>query len=66
MYFVGLLFGLGFDTATEITIIAIASMQGEKGVSPADILFLPLLFTIGMAMLDYIDGRDDIFLSNQN
>lgn len=56
MYFVGLLFGLGFDTATEITIIAIASMQGEKGVPPGDILFLPFLFTAGMALLDFVDG----------
>ena len=56
MYFVGFLFGLGFDTATEITIIAIAAMQGEQGVAPGEILFLPLLFTCGMALLDFVDG----------
>ena len=53
---VGFLFGLGFDTATEITLLAIAALQGRGGTSPVNILFLPLLFTCGMTLADSLDG----------
>ncbi|KAJ3270968.1 hypothetical protein HDV01_007298 [Terramyces sp. JEL0728] len=56
MYFVGFLFGLGFDTATEIALLAIATIQSVAGVSPWLTLFLPALFTCGMTLLDTIDG----------
>ncbi|KAJ3411442.1 hypothetical protein HDV05_002177 [Chytridiales sp. JEL 0842] len=57
MYFVGFLFGLGFDTATEVTFLAIATLQGTQQIpSPWLILFLPLLFTCGMSLLDTLDG----------
>jgi high-affinity nickel-transport protein len=45
MYFVGVLFGLGFDTSSEIAVIGIASVQGAKGTSIWLILIFPVLFT---------------------
>jgi nickel/cobalt transporter (NiCoT) family protein len=45
MYVVGVLFGLGFDTSTEIAVIGIASIQGAQGTSIWLILIFPVLFT---------------------
>ena len=45
MYFVGVLFGLGFDTSSEIAVIGIASIQGARGTSIWLILIFPILFT---------------------
>jgi high-affinity nickel-transport protein len=45
MYFVGVLFGLGFDTSSEIAVIGIASIQGAEGTSIWLILIFPVLFT---------------------
>lgn len=45
MYFVGVLFGLGFDTSSEIAVIGIASVQGARGTSFWLILIFPALFT---------------------
>lgn len=45
MYFVGVMFGLGFDTSSEIAVIGIASIQGAKGTSIWLILIFPVLFT---------------------
>ena len=56
MYFVGFLFGLGFDTATEIALLSISVIQSAKGVSPWLILALPILFTCGMTLVDTADG----------
>jgi high-affinity nickel-transport protein len=56
MYPIGVLFGLGFDTATEVGLLGIAAVQGSKGLPIADILIFPLLFTAGMALLDTTDG----------
>lgn len=56
MYFVGFLFGLGFDTATEVALLAIAALQALQGANVWLILFLPLLFTCGMVLLDTFDG----------
>ncbi|KAJ3321906.1 hypothetical protein HDV06_003772 [Boothiomyces sp. JEL0866] len=56
MYFVGFLFGLGFDTATEIGLLAIATIQSVSGVSAWLTMFLPMLFTCGMTLLDSLDG----------
>ena len=55
MYPVGLLFGLGFDTASEVGLLALAAV-GREGVPPALVLVLPLLFTAGMALVDTCDG----------
>ena len=56
MYPVGLLFGLGFDTATEVGILGIAAVEVGKGLPVAFILVFPLLFTVGMCLLDTTDG----------
>ncbi len=56
MYPMGVLFGLGFDTATEVGLLGIAAVQGGKGLPIYDILIFPLLFTVGMSLLDTTDG----------
>jgi nickel/cobalt transporter (NiCoT) family protein len=56
MYPVGFLFGLGFDTSTEISLLAIAALQSASGSSTWLILCLPILFTCGMALVDTLDG----------
>jgi high-affinity nickel-transport protein len=56
MYPVGVLFGLGFDTATEVGILGIAASQAGKGLPIIDILIFPALFTAGMCLMDTTDG----------
>jgi high-affinity nickel-transport protein len=56
MYPLGVLFGLGFDTATEVGLLGIAALEGGKGLPIGDILLFPLLFTAGMSLLDTTDG----------
>jgi high-affinity nickel-transport protein len=56
MYPIGVLFGLGFDTATEVGLLGIAAVEGTKGLPVYDILLFPLLFTVGMSLLDTTDG----------
>ena len=56
MFPMGLLFGLGFDTATEICLLGIAALQGAQGVSPWLILLLAFAFTCGMSLVDTADG----------
>ena len=57
MYPLGFLFGLGFDTASEIAFLAItAGVAGRAGVPFAAILSLPVLFAAGMCLMDTIDG----------
>lgn len=48
MYPLGLLFGLGFDTATEVGLLSISATQAAQGMSVWSILILPVLFTAGM------------------
>jgi len=55
-YPVGLLFGLGFDTATEIALLVLAGTSAAAGLPWYAILVLPVLFTAGMCLLDTIDG----------
>ncbi|WP_374298059.1 HoxN/HupN/NixA family nickel/cobalt transporter [Sphingomonas sp.] len=52
----GLLFGLGFDTATEVAILGLSAAQAADGMSIATILVLPALFAAGMALVDTADG----------
>ena len=52
----GFLFGLGFDTATEVTLLGLAGAQAAHGVSIAAILVFPALFAVGMALVDTTDG----------
>ncbi len=56
MYPVGLLFGLGFDTATEVGLLGIAATAAGKGMPVLFILIFPMLFTAGMCLLDTTDG----------
>lgn len=56
MYPIGLLFGLGFDTASEVAILAIAGTLGGSGVPFLAIMLLPLLFAAGMSLADTTDG----------
>lgn len=56
MYPLGILFGLGFDTATEIALLGISAAQGADGMSPWSILVFPALFTAGMSLVDTTDA----------
>jgi len=57
IYPIGVLFGLGFDTATEVTLIALSITVGASGAIPLwAVLILPLLFTCGMVLSDTTDG----------
>jgi len=56
MYPLGALFGLGFDTATEIALLVLAAGAGAAGLPFFAILCLPILFAAGMSLLDTIDG----------
>jgi high-affinity nickel-transport protein len=56
MYPLGILFGLGFDTATEIALLGIAASQGAEGMSMWSILVFPALFTAGMSLVDTTDA----------
>lgn len=56
MYPLGILFGLGFDTSSEIALLGISSIQATKGTSIWLILLFPVLFTVSMCLLDTTDG----------
>ena len=56
MYPLGFLFGLGFDTATEISLLGISATEAAKGLPVWSILVFPVLFTAGMSLIDSIDG----------
>jgi high-affinity nickel-transport protein len=56
MYPVGVLFGLGFDTATEVALLFLAAGAATSGLPFYAILCLPVLFAAGMSLLDTIDG----------
>jgi len=56
MYPLGILFGLGFDTATEIGVLGISAAEAAKGLSLWSILVFPALFTAGMALVDSTDN----------
>jgi high-affinity nickel-transport protein len=56
MYLVGLLFGLGFDTATEVGLLGISAKEAASGLNIWSILIFPTLFTCGMALVDTADG----------
>jgi high-affinity nickel-transport protein len=56
MYPIGLLFGLGFDTATEIGLLGISAAEASKGLTVWSIMMFPALFAAGMALIDTIDS----------
>ncbi|KAI8882138.1 transition metal uptake transporter [Backusella circina FSU 941] len=61
MYPLGFLFGLGFDTSSEITLLGITAVQGANGMSMWLIILLPLLFASGMALIDSLDSMLMLF-----
>ncbi len=56
MYPLGFLFGLGFDTASEVALLGITAAQASSGLSMWSILIFPALFTAGMSLLDTTDS----------
>ena len=56
MYPLGVLFGLGFDTATEIGLLGISAAEASKGLPIASILVFPFLFAAGMSLIDTTDN----------
>ncbi|MBO0702435.1 MAG: HoxN/HupN/NixA family nickel/cobalt transporter [Candidatus Dormibacteraeota bacterium] len=56
IYPIGVLFGLGFDTATEVVLLGISAGAAAKGLPVLAVLALPLLFAAGMALMDTADG----------
>jgi nickel/cobalt transporter (NiCoT) family protein len=56
MYVVGLLFGLGFDTATEVGLLVLAGGAAAFALPWYAIMTLPILFAAGMSLLDTVDG----------
>ncbi len=56
MYPLGILFGLGFDTASEVALLGLAATSGSSHVPVAAILVLPALFAAGMSLVDTTDG----------
>jgi high-affinity nickel-transport protein len=56
MFPIGLLFGLGFDTATEISLFTVAAGQASGGLSFGTVMIFPALFTAGMTLVDTTDS----------
>lgn len=56
MFAVGFLFGLGFDTASEVALFGISATQATHGFALGAILLFPALFTAGMTLVDTTDG----------
>ncbi len=56
IYPIGFLFGLGFDTATEVALLALAGTAASGGLPFYAIISLPLIFAAGMSMFDTLDG----------
>jgi nickel/cobalt transporter (NiCoT) family protein len=56
MYPVGFLFGLGFDTASEVALLAISAGAAAQGLPFAAVISLPLIFAAGMSLMDTMDG----------
>jgi nickel/cobalt transporter (NiCoT) family protein len=56
MFALGALFGLGFDTASEVLLLGISAAQAAHGMSIASTLLFPAIFTAGMTLIDTSDG----------
>ena len=56
MYLIGFLFGLGFDTASEIALLAISAGSSAQGLPFLAIVSLPIIFAAGMSVMDTTDG----------
>lgn len=56
MLFVGILFGVGFDTASEVAILSMSALFASSGHPLIDVMILPLIFSAGMVLIDSTDG----------
>ncbi|HGB6042061.1 TPA: HoxN/HupN/NixA family nickel/cobalt transporter, partial [Salmonella enterica subsp. diarizonae serovar 61:l,v:z35] len=56
MYWVGLLFGLGFDTATEIGVLNISAITATNGINIWSVMVFPILFASAMVLVDTLDN----------
>lgn len=56
MFGLGFFFGLGFETSSEVALLALAAMSPSQGIPPIATLLLPLLFAGGMSLIDTLDG----------
>jgi nickel/cobalt transporter (NiCoT) family protein len=56
MYPVGVVFGMGFDTATEVALLATTALLASQALPWYSIMCLPVLFTAGMSLMDTVDG----------
>src|SRR5277367_2145268 len=56
MYPVGVVFGIGFDTATEVALLATTALLATHSLPWYSIMCLPILFTAGMTLMDTVDG----------
>jgi high-affinity nickel-transport protein len=56
MYPVGVVFGLGFDTATEVALLATTALLATQSLPWYSIMCLPILFMAGMSLMDTLDG----------
>ncbi len=56
MFPLGVLFGLGFDTAAEVAVLGVAAAQAAKDISVTTLMVFPLLFTAAMSLIDTADG----------
>lgn len=56
MFGLGFFFGLGFETSSEVALLALAAMSPGQGIPPLATLLLPLLFAGGMSLIDTLDG----------
>src|SRR5436189_325343 len=56
MYPIGFLFGLGFDTASEVALLAISAGAAAQGLPFTAVISLPLIFAAGMSLMDTADG----------
>jgi nickel/cobalt transporter (NiCoT) family protein len=56
MFPIGFLFGLGFDTATEVTLFTVAASQASGGLTFTTVMIFPALFTAGMTLVDTTDS----------
>lgn len=57
MFPIGFLFGLGFDTSTEVALLGISAHQAGQSLSPWAIMVFPTLFSAGMSLVDTVDGH---------
>jgi high-affinity nickel-transport protein len=57
MFPLGFLFGLGFDTATEVSLLGMSASQATHGISPWAVMVFPALFSAGMSLVDTLDGH---------